>query len=201
MQQLIMQTLMSYSLSSIMSNTLTLSFAEHRFEKSKVVVKDPGVSESLELEDLPHIAQMSTSEKDWTYERLRDSLGVFNNGFFDYADRLSTQIKANFVFKSKYLTCSDNVNKKLLEKRHVIQEKVNLQQTLQDLQAKYNAYEQALEKLEDINDDNKEVISRLRAHRDRCVQNHANRKKTIDSLRDEATELRRQITRARSQLG
>lgn len=140
-------------------------------------------------------------EFDWTYERLRDSLSNFNNGFFEYADRLSGHIKSNFKYKPKFLACRDKVNEKELEKRHNIQDKVNLQESLDDLQAKYDALEQALEKVEDINEDNKESIARLRSHRDRCVQNLSNRKKTIDSLRDEATELRRQITHARSQVG
>lgn len=140
-------------------------------------------------------------ESDWTYERLRDAVGEFNNGFFEYADRLSSQIKINFMFRSKFMTCSTKGNARELEKRHSLQEKINLQESLEDLQAKYDALEQALEKLEDINEDNKETITRLRAHRDRCVQSNANRKKNVDSLRDEATELRRQISHARSQIG
>lgn len=138
---------------------------------------------------------------DWTYERLRDSLADFNNGFFDYADRLSSHIKTNYVFKSKYETCTKRVATKEIDKRHSLQDKVNLQEGLEDLQAKYDALEQALEKIEDINDDSKETITRLRAHRDRCVQNHSSRQKTIDSLREEATELRRQIAHVRSQSG
>lgn len=144
----------------------------------------------------PHILH---DEFDWTYERLRDHLAEFNNGFFEYADRLSGHIKSNFQYKPKFLTCRDRVNEKELEKRHSLQDKVNLQEALDDLQAKYDALEQALEKVEDINEDNKESMARLRAHRDRCVQNLSNRKKTIDSLRDEATELRRLISHARSQ--
>lgn len=146
----------------------------------------------------PH---MLHDEFDWTYERLRDLLSEFNNGFFEYADRLSSHIKANFRYKPKFMSCRDRTSEKELEKRHIIQDKVNLQEALDDLQAKYDALEQALEKVEDINEDNKESITRLRSHRDRCVQNLSNRKKTIDTLRDEATELRRQISHARSQIG
>ena len=149
----------------------------------------------------PLLPKISHEAFDWTYERLRDSLADFNNGFFEYADRLSSHIKTNYVFKSKYTACTKKVAAKEIEKRHSMQDKVNLQEGLQDLQAKYDALEQALEKIEDINDDSKESITRLRAHRDRCVQNHSSRQKTIDSLREEATELRRQIAHTRSQSG
>lgn len=137
---------------------------------------------------------------DWTYERLRDALADLNNGFFEYADRLSSQIKYNFHIRGKFLACKTKVGAKEQVKRNSVQDKINLQEALEDLQAKYDTLEQALEKLEDINEDNKESITRLRAHRDRCIQSSASRKKTIDSLRDEATELRRQITQARSKL-
>lgn len=145
--------------------------------------------------------QILHDEFDWTYERLRDSLGEFNNGFYEYADRLSSHIKSNFKFKSKFLECRDAVHEKEVQKRHNLQDKVNLQESLDDLQAKYDALEQALEKVEDINEDNKEIMARLRGQRDTCVHNLANRKKTIDSLRDEATELRRHISHARSEAG
>ena len=147
------------------------------------------------------MSQVVTHETEWSYERLRDSLGEFNNGFFEYADSLASQVKTNFMFRSKYLTCDAKVKEKEVEKRHNIQGKINLQESIEDLQEKYDALEQALEKLEDINEDNKETMTRLRAHRDRCVQGNAERKKNIDSLREEATELRRQIAHARSQNG
>lgn len=192
---------------------------EHSYRESRVEVKSPLESsirdpvesallpleplklEPFELEQLSLPQANNDAESDWTYERLRDAVAEVNNGFFEYADRLSSQIKFNFMFRSKFLTCNTKANGKELQKRHSIQDKINLQEALEDLQAKYDALEQALEKIEDINEDNKEAISRLRAHRDRCVQSNANRKKNVDSLRDEATELRRQISHARSQSG
>lgn len=177
---------------------------EHSYKESKksVVVKQP--YEPLDIIDIrsPNPNPSVVNEEfDWTYERLRDSLSDFNNGFFEYADQLSSHIRGNFIFKSKFLKCRSEVNEKELGKRQNLQDKVKLQEAIEDLQAKYDSLERALEKVEDINEDNKESIGRLRAHRDRCVQNHATRKKTIDSLRDEATELRRQISHARSQSG
>ena len=159
------------------------------------------INNYLDTAKLGETSNLLHDEYDWTYERLRDHLGEFNNGFYEYADRLSSHVRANYKYKPKFLACRDRVNEKEVEKRNNIQDKISLQEALDDLQAKYDALAQALEKVEDINEDNKEIITRLRAHRDRCVQNHANRKKTIDSLRDEATELRRQITHARSQAG
>lgn len=188
---------------------ISISKTEHSYKESHVEVKSPGehlsVLESLKLEPFEleqlSIPQTSHDDSDWSYERLRDAVAEINNGFFEYADRLSSQIKINFMFRTKFMGCNTKVNEKELEKRHSIQDKINLQESLEDLQTKYDALEQALEKLEDINEDNKEAITRLRAHRDRCVQSNANRKKNIDSLRDEATELRRQISHARSQSG
>ena len=154
--------------------------------------------EKFELKKRPGVNRDVGS--DWTYERLRDAVAHLNNGFFEYADRLSSRIKYNFMIRSKFLVCNAKVGDKEQEKRHSIQDKINLQEALEDLQTKYDTLEQALEKLEDINEDNHESITRLRAHRDRCVQSNASRRKTIDSLRDEATELRRQITQARAKL-
>lgn len=170
-------------------------------EEPMLLPLEPFQLETFELDEplLPRVNH--DVESDWTYERLRDAVAEVNNGFFEYADRLSSQIKINFNFRSKFMTCNTKVNGRELEKRHSLQEKINLQESLEDLQAKYDALEQALEKVEDINEDNKETITRLRAHRDRCVQSNANRKKNIDSLREEATELRRQISHARSQTG
>lgn len=162
---------------------------------------EPNKLERFELEEVSLPEMNHDVESDWNYERLRDSVAEFNNGFFEYADKLSSQIKINFMFRSKFMTCSTKANEKEQEKRHSIQDKINLQESLEDLQGKYDTLEQALEKLEDINEDNKETITRLRAHRDRCVQSNSNRKKNIDSLRDEATELRRQISHARSNSG
>lgn len=143
-------------------------------------------------------SEMFQDEFDWTYEQLRDALAEFNKGIFEYADRLSSHIKTNFKFKSQLIACRDFVHKKELEKRHNLQDIVNLQETLDDLQSKYDAIERALKKLEDINEDNRVIITRLRSHRDTCVQNIVNRKKTIDTLQDEAAELRSKISHARS---
>ena len=138
---------------------------------------------------------------EWTYERLKNALEQFNHGFFEYADELSSQIKTNFMIRSKFMTCSKRVDDKEVLKRQGIQEKIDLQESLEELQSKYNAVEHALEKVEDVNEDNKEAIARLRAHRERCIESSASLNQNIESLREEAIELRRQISRARAKSG
>lgn len=154
-----------------------------------------------EMVEEPSFTTVVHSGTGWTYERLKNALEQFNHGFFEYADELSSQIKTNFMIRSKFLTCTKRVDDRELQKRQGIQEKIDLQESLEELQSKYNAVENALEKVEDINEDNKEAIARLRAHRERCIQSSANLNQNIESLREEATELRRQISRARAKAG
>lgn len=149
--------------------------------------------------DLPHFR--GGSDQEWSYRRIRDLIATLNVGLFEYADRLSAYIAYSLAFKEKYIKCGKYLAGLELELKNIIQDKVKLQEMLNDLTAKFNMLQHALKKAEDINQDNKESIEKIRVNRDKCMQTAENRNEVIASLRNQNTELRRHLSSLRSKLG
>ena len=137
-------------------------------------------------------------EQKWTYQNLRELLAQLNTGIYIYAEMLTSQISKLLKFKSKYIECDKRKTRLDHDLRIAVQDKIKLQESLDDLQAKYNALQQVFGKVRDLNADNRQVIDQLRANRDRCVQSLANRKKSIDTLRAQSSELRRKLAHYRA---
>lgn len=134
----------------------------------------------------------------YSYEHLREFLSQLNTGIFSLSTRLSSYVAQNHRLKSNYMECRKRLSIISQEERDAVQEKIKLQEGLDELQAKFDALEQMVEKVNDGNEDRKTAIERLRANRDRCVQTVAVRNKMIANLRNQATELRRQVAHFRS---
>lgn len=137
--------------------------------------------------------------EDWNYQKIRDLLSQLNTGIFWYADKLTKNVLRGKVFQTKFFDCNTKFKRLLSEYKGTVHDKIKLQEQLDDLQAKYNALEQVLEKVKDLNEDNRQTIDKLRANRDRCLQAGNHKMKTIDSLRNQAAELRRKLSHFRGQ--
>ena len=179
------------AIDSIETPNIGLGLGVEAGDKNLLPVEDLALSNSY-----VKIAETDTDETDkmdWTYQRLRDMLAQLNKGIFEYAESLTAVIKRNSIFKSKYIDCSDRKKKMDHSMRNMHQDKTKLQESLDDLQTKYNSLEQAYEKVKDLAEDNKQTIEKLRGNRDRCVQMIANKNKIVEGLRDQAQELRRKM--------
>lgn len=151
----------------------------------------------LEGIDLPQL-QTEGSEQEWSYRRIRDLIALLHVGLFEYADRLSSYIAYSAEFKVKYLKCRKRLSILDHELKNVLQDKIKLQELLKDLNAKYNMLEHALKKANDINQDNKATIEKIRVNRDKCIQTIDNRNDVVGSLRNQNAELRRHLSTLRS---
>lgn len=171
---------------------------QYRVTERKTEVEE-NPDKRIEGLDLPQLR--GSSEQEWSYRRIRDLIASLHVGLFEYADRLSAYIAYSLAFKEKYVKCSRKLSGLELELKHIIQDKVKLQEMLNDLTAKYNMLQHALKKAEDINQDNKENIEKIRVNRDKCTQTVENRNEVITSLRNQNEELRRHLSSLRSKLG
>ena len=156
--------------------------------------------QKIEDLDLPKL-RGEGSEQEWSYRRIRDLIANLHVGLFEYADRLSAYISYSLAFKEKYAVCSKRLSVLEQELKNIMQDKVKLQEMHNDLTAKYNMLKHALKKSEDINQDNKESIEKIRVNRDKCTQTVENRNEVITSLRNQNAELRRHLSSMRSKLG
>ena len=165
-------------------------------EKSEV---GENPDERIEDLDLPQLRE--SPDQEWSYRRIRDLIATLHVGLFEYADRLSAYIAYSLAFKEKFIKCSKALASLEMELKHLVQDKVKLQELLNDLNAKYNMLQHALKKAEDINHDNKDTIEKMRLNRDKCTQTVENRNDVINSLRNQNAELRRHLSSLRSRLG
>ena len=166
-------------------------------EKTTEVENNPDAK--LEGIELPHISD--GSDQEWSYRRIRDLIASLNAGLYEYAEKLSGFIAHSAEYKGKLAECSRRLAVMDHELKNLIQDKVKLREMLNDLTAKYNMLEHALKKAGDINEDNKQIIEKIRLHRDRCIQTVDNRNDVITSLRNQNAELRRHLATLRSRLG
>ena len=164
----------------------------------KKEVKEGVMKVQITSMDTDHSDVIADDDSLWTYQRIRGLVSQLNTAIYAYADRLSTQVTTYRKYREKFRQCSGKLEQAVHGQRNAVQDKIKLQEALDDLQSKHDALQQVYEKVKDINEDNRQLIENLRANRDRCVQTLSNRKKTIDSLRTQATELRRQIARYRA---
>lgn len=141
------------------------------------------------------------SDQEWSYRRIRDLITSLHAGLYDYAEKLSGYIAHSAAFKGKLAECNRRLAVTEHDLKNIIQDKVKLREALNDLTAKYNMLEHALKKAGDINEDNKQIIEKIRLHRDRCIQTVDNRNDVITSLRNQNAELRRHLASLRSRLG
>lgn len=172
--------------------------------KYEVTEKNNGNSENpdkkLETIDLP-LLRGEGSEQEWSYRRIRDLIALLHVGLFEYADRLSAYISYSAMFKSKFLKCTKTLGVVDQTIKHTQQDKVKFKEVLNDLGAKYNMLEHALDKADDINEDNKQVIEKIRVNRDKCLQTVDSSNDVITSLRNQNAELRRRLAQLRLKIG
>lgn len=166
----------------------------------KKTVAEINPDTKLENIDLPQL-QGEGSEQEWSYRRIRDLIALLHVGLFEYASRLSSYTSYSTEFKGKYLKCRKRLSVLEHELKNMIQDKIKLQELLNDLNAKYNMLEHALKKAGDINQDNKETIEKIRVNRDKCIQTVDNRNDVVNSLRNQNAELRRHLSTLRSKFG
>jgi len=167
-------------------------------------------SESEPDADLTEAQLMKVSEEveeprlepleDWNYLKIRDLLSQLNNALYAYSNKLTKDILKGKVFQTKSIDCTTKYSTLFTECKSIIQDKITLQQELDDLRNKYTSLEQVLAKVKDINEDNRQTIDKLRAKRDQCVREEAEKVKTINSLRSRAVELRRRLARFRGSI-
>ncbi len=138
--------------------------------------------------------------EDWNYLKIRDLLSQLNNALYAYSNKLTKDILKGKVFQTKSIDCTTKYSTLFSECKSIIQDKITLQQELDDLRNKYTSLEQVLAKIKDINEDNRQTIDKLRAKRDQCVRDDAEKVKTINSLRSRAVELRRRLARFRGSI-
>lgn len=167
-------------------------------EKTTEIDNNPDTK--LEGIGLPQIS-LDGSDQEWSYRRIRDMIASLHAGLYEYAEKLSGYIAHSAAFKGKFAECTRRLGVMEHELKNLIQDKVKLREMLNDLTAKYNMLEHALKKAGDINEDNKQIIEKIRLHRDRCIQTVDNRNEVITSLRNQNAELRRHLANLRSRLG
>lgn len=172
---------------------------EWKYQSSETQGSEDNPDKRIEGLDLPLLRE--GSEHEWSYRRIRDLIALLHVGLFEYADRLSAYIAYSISFKKKFLKCSKKLSVVEQELKNIMQDKVKLQELLNDLGVKYNMLTHALKKAEDINHDNKQTIEKIRVNRDKCIQTVENRVDVIASLRNQNTELRRHLATLRSKLG
>lgn len=172
--------------------------------KYEVTEKNNGNNENpdkkLETIDLP-LLRGEGSEQEWSYRRIRDLIALLHVGLFEYADRLSAYISYSAMFKGKFLKCTKTLGVVDQTIKHTQQDKVKFKEVLNDLGAKYNMLEHALDKADDINEDNKQVIEKIRVNRDKCLQTVDSSNDVITSLRNQNAELRRRLAQLRLKIG
>lgn len=167
-------------------------------EKTTEIENNPDTKlEGIELPQINH----DGSDQEWSYRRIRDLIASLHAGLYEYAEKLSGYIAHSAAFKGKLTECTRRLAVIEHELKHLIQDKVKLREALNDLTAKYNMLEHALKKAGDINEDNKQIIEKIRLHRDRCIQTVDNRNGVITSLRNQNAELRRHLASLKSRLG
>ena len=166
-------------------------------EKTTEIENNP----DTKLEGIEFPLSHDGSDQEWSYRRIRDLIASLHAGLYEYAEKLSGYIAHSATFKGKLKECTRRLAMTEHELKNLIQDKVKLREALNDLTAKYNMLEHALKKAGDINEDNKQIIEKIRLHRDRCIQTVDNRNDVITSLRNQNAELRRHLASLRSRLG
>ena len=135
--------------------------------------------------------------EDWTYLKIRDLLSQLNNALYLYSNKLTKDIIEGKMFQTRFLECHTKYSRLFSECKGIIQDKIKFQEQLDDLRNKYSAMEQVLAKVKDINEDNRQMIEKLRGNRDQCLRADSEKTKTIGTLRNQAAELRRKLNHFR----
>jgi len=133
--------------------------------------------------------------QDWNYEKIRDLLSELNEALYLYASNLTKNIMRGKSYKQKQNECVIKYHRLFAEYKEASQDKIKLQELFGDLSSKYTAMEEVLLKVKDINEDNRQLIDKLRANRDHCIQAKADKTKTIYSLRDQTALLRGKLAK------
>ena len=131
-----------------------------------------------------------------SYENIRDLLSQVNDALLLYASNLAKGILKGKAYKQKVTECVIKYKRLYAECRESSQDKVKLQDVLDDLTSKFNAMEHVLLKVKDVNKDNRQLIEELRANRDHCMKDQTNKTKTIHSLRDQTAILRGKLAQS-----
>ena len=170
--------------------------------KSKWKYKQKGANPDAKLEKIDlALLQVGNTEKEWSYRRVRNSISSLHVALFEYVGRLSAYISYSKTFRGKYSKCRKKLILLESELKDIMQDKVKLQDLVNDLSAKYKLIEHAIKKVGSINQDNKDTMESIQVNRDKCVKTVDNRNEVIISLRNQNAELRRHLASLRSKFG
>lgn len=135
--------------------------------------------------------------KERNYVRIRGLLSELNEAMYHYASNLTKGIIRGKSYLRRLGECNIKYKKLIIEFKAISQDKIKLQEELDDLSSKFSAMKNTLAKVSDINEDNRQLIDKLRANRDQCLQASTSKMKTVNSLRSQTAELRRKLSHFR----